>query len=51
MKMWCLLSPQRKSCGNGDGMQVIGLSVHFVKCKTSLQPGGMTVNRYSEVNG
>lgn len=49
--MWCLLNPQRKSCGNGDGMQIIGLSVHFVKCKTSLLPGGMTANRCSGVNG
>lgn len=32
-------------------MQMIGLSVHFIKHKTSLLPRGMTVNKYSEVNG
>lgn len=30
---------------------MIGLSVHFIKHKTSLLPRGMTVNKYSEVNG
>lgn len=45
------LSKSTKSCGNGDGMQMIGLSVHFVKHKTSLLPRGMTINKYSEVNG
>lgn len=44
-----LLSPQRKSFGNRDGMQMIGLPVLFVKHETTLLPRGMTVNRYSEV--
>lgn len=42
-------SPQRKSYGNGDGMQMTGLPVLFVKQNPSLLPRGMTVDRYSAV--